>query len=233
MRQVDRLYQLQRIDDRIAQYERELEMWAKRRQEVEQALAAIRADQQAHQETLHRKEQRLREAEWTLKDMEKQVQKMNDRLYSKAIRSAKEAAALQAEIEQTRERRAALEDETLQLMIELDELGEELEEIIAKEERRVVEQKATAQQAAGETKALQEEIQDQQEAREEVAAQVDPDALQLYEQLREKGGGMAVARVVDNVCEGCHLEVAVLTRKAARGDELVRCEICGRILYVP
>ncbi len=232
MREVERLYRLQELDDGIALCERRLQEWAGRLQELERALAELRRSRHEGEQTLHQQEQRLRQAEGALWEQEGRLKELEKRLYSDAIRSQKEAQALQAEIEQLRAQKDRMESEALQLMLDLDERRARLAEQAAAESRTVGDHEALVQEIARQEALLRQQVEPLQASRARLAAETSPAALALYEQVRRTRGGRAVVRVVDNACEGCRLEVALLTRKAAAGAALVRCESCGRILFL-
>ena len=233
MREVERLYRLQELDDQLALHERKLQEWAGRRQALQQALSQAETARRAGEKALHEQERRLHQSERALKELEARLKEVEDRLYSETTRSAREAAAFQAEIEQLRRQKDGLEDEVLQGMLDLDEQCARLQRLVEEEGARTHEHEALARQADQEEAALQAQMARLREARAGLAAEVAPAALNLYEQVRRAHGGKAVARVRENTCAGCRLEVALLTRKAAMGDGLVRCEYCGGILYLP
>lgn len=59
------------------------------------------------------------------------------------------------------------------------------------------------------------------------------DIIPLYERLMKTKGGLALARMQDGKCEGCHMKLIASTVVAVQNDkEVTRCEDCGRILYV-
>ena len=62
-------------------------------------------------------------------------------------------------------------------------------------------------------------------------AKVSPRAIVIYEDVRRRKGGMAVARVIGGTCQGCRITVPEAIRKRAFGTEiLAQCPNCDRIL---
>lgn len=58
--------------------------------------------------------------------------------------------------------------------------------------------------------------------------------VDLYDLLFEKKDGIAVTTAVSGVCQGCMIELMPwLSVKVARGEEMVQCPQCSRILYAP
>ena len=64
-----------------------------------------------------------------------------------------------------------------------------------------------------------------------VVPDVEPDVLELYEDLRKQKKGIGVAALVDGVCQGCHEQLSAMELdKVKRVEGVRRCEHCRRIL---
>jgi predicted nucleic acid-binding Zn-ribbon protein len=60
---------------------------------------------------------------------------------------------------------------------------------------------------------------------------VDPELLELYEELRPQKKGIAAVALVDGVCQGCHEQLSsVEIDRLKRTEDTKRCEHCRRIL---
>ncbi len=232
MREVERLYRLQELDDGLALCERKIQEMAGQRKRLQEGLERIRNARQESTRRLHSQELRLRQTEGALWEDENRLKELESRLYSDTVRSEKEVRAMQNEIDRIRQQKDALEVEALQLMLNLDTQRAQLEELAAEEERLSQEYEALVRESTQQEALLRQEMEPLRASRQQLAAEISPQALVLYERLRRTQGGPAVARVVNNACSGCHLEVPLLTRKAALGEALVQCEHCGRILYL-
>lgn len=233
MRQVDRLYRLQQLDDELALAEQSDEEIVVRRQELQQTLKAIRQSCRESEKGLHSDEQNLRQAEWSLQETEGRLKELSDRLYSSAIRSVKEATALEEEIAQLRQQKDKHESDILELLEELDQKRARQSQLAEEEARRTRESEASEQEIAEEEASLRKKTARLRQVRAALVQEIPAATLDLYDRIRQTKGGVAVARVEGKTCQGCRLEVALLKRKAAMGEELVRCETCGRILYMP
>jgi predicted nucleic acid-binding Zn-ribbon protein len=69
-----------------------------------------------------------------------------------------------------------------------------------------------------------------QDARKKLEVQMDRRVLSLYERVRAKYG-RAVVPFEGKICLGCFMAVPTSTLSRQRGDALLICENCGRILY--
>jgi predicted nucleic acid-binding Zn-ribbon protein len=72
-----------------------------------------------------------------------------------------------------------------------------------------------------------------EQRRGELAARIDAASLELYQDLRQKRQGRAVAKVEQGMCQGCRLVLSMAELQRARiSQELVQCSSCQRILYL-
>jgi predicted nucleic acid-binding Zn-ribbon protein len=69
--------------------------------------------------------------------------------------------------------------------------------------------------------------------RADAAEPASADLLARYEQLSAQFDGVAVARLENGACDGCHIQlsaVAIDRLAKASDDAVVTCEECGRLL---
>jgi predicted nucleic acid-binding Zn-ribbon protein len=88
-------------------------------------------------------------------------------------------------------------------------------------------------QIAEEEVAIEAELERVRKERDELAAGIDAELLDEYEDLRKRSGGIAIARLVGGSCGGCHLglsAVEVDRIKKLPPDAPAHCEECGRLL---
>ncbi len=153
------------------------------------------------------------------------------RLYDGSIANAKELESLQHEIEHLKRRRSDREDELLALM-EIRE-GVEAEAVLAGErsERLRADVERVVEEADRELRAIGSELAARRAEREALAPTIEPDVLELYEDLRRQKKGVGAAALIDGVCQGCHEQLsAVELDRLKRTDGVRRCEHCRRIL---
>jgi predicted nucleic acid-binding Zn-ribbon protein len=91
---------------------------------------------------------------------------------------------------------------------------------------------ATQAELNTERAALTAQVGQQEQDREAVTSQTDPQSLRLYDGLRRTRGGLAVAEVAQRTCQGCRVSLpANLETRARTSEDLVLCQSCGRILH--
>jgi predicted nucleic acid-binding Zn-ribbon protein len=153
------------------------------------------------------------------------------RLYDGSVANAKELGSIQHEIENLKRRRSDREDEMLGLM----EVREELEtraseaQTTSDRSRSLVEEVGGA--ALEELTTIETVMVQRIASRQIVAAEIDPEVLDLYEDLRKQKKGIGAAALVDGVCLGCHEQLSAMELdKLKRSEGVKRCEYCRRIL---
>jgi predicted nucleic acid-binding Zn-ribbon protein len=161
-------------------------------------------------------------AEADLAATEGRVEAVSRRLYGGTVAAARELQALAADVESLKARASVLEDQVLELM----ETRQGLEALDARR------QTAAAALATAEA-AVDGDLARLAARRAEAARAVPADLQAVYDQLRSRLGGVAVARLIGNHCDGCHLTLPAMELDRIRhlpAGELVTCEQCSRIL---
>jgi predicted nucleic acid-binding Zn-ribbon protein len=172
-------------------------------------------------------------AEAELAASEERLAAVRRRMGSGDAASARDVTALSSGIDHLRERVSHLEDDILGAMDErapFDALVEGANsELAALEERR---QGLLGAVAAGEAR-IDHELSEAEGRRDAARQSVAPDLLAIYDRLRPRLDGVAVARLVGSHCDGCHLTLPATELDRLRReppDVVMYCEQCGRIL---
>jgi predicted nucleic acid-binding Zn-ribbon protein len=155
------------------------------------------------------------------------------RLYDGSVANARELDSITHEVENLKKRRGDREDELLALMEVREELeaqeraaGERSEALRARVEE-------VGSVAADELERLRTELKERSEVRAALAEKVDPEFLELYEDLRPQKKGIAAVALIDGVCQGCHEQLSsVYVDRLKRVEGPKRCEHCRRILVI-
>jgi predicted nucleic acid-binding Zn-ribbon protein len=158
------------------------------------------------------------------------------RLYSGSVTGVRELQSLQDEVAGLRRRARAMEDDLLDVLEALEPLQDEVSRLEDERDRLMAgvdELLGVIREAEA---AIDGELAEVEAARAEAAADVPDDLLAMYGRLREKLGGIGVARLEGGRCQGCHLTLPATEvdaiRRAPEGA-VVTHEECGRILVRP
>ena len=151
----------------------------------------------------------------------------------KTVIAPREAEALMHEIATIGERRDALDDQELAFLDEQSELAGE----VARLDDALPELEATAAATAGTLATAEAAITDELAAlaaeRTALVAGIDSAAVERYEFLRARLGGVAVAKLDGTRCSGCHLDLSRSELDAVKhvgAGEFADCPQCGRLL---
>ena len=193
-------------------------------------LARARETLQAERDQLGREQKRYEDE---AASVEAKAQHENTTLYSGKVTAAKELQAIQDEIASLHRRQTDLEDHVLELMEQIEPLDTELGAQAAEQQRLdalAISLTAAIAEAESEIDAELETVGD---SRAKAAAQIPADLMEEYERLRRAFGGVGVARLVGNRCDGCHLtlpSMEVDRIRHAPPDTPEHCSECDRIL---
>lgn len=231
MSQPFKLFRLQQVDSQIDQALTRLD-------EIERVLrdeAALQATAQTAQRAgarLDASKKDLRRAEDIARAQRTKIEQTEASLYGGSVRNPKELQDLQNESAALKRYLAVLEDRQLEAMIAMEEAEEEaqaahtaLEE--AKAHAHMKHARLTSEQGR-----LKDEVARLRSEREAAASSIEAEELDLYQRLRQKRAGLAVAKVADRACSACGTSLNSALLQAARSPSQVSyCETCGRILY--
>ena len=230
--ELEQLLVLQDRQQKIRQIENEIKTLPMQRKNLETQLAETAASVDALK-------QKARQVEIDRKKLELDVGTRTDsisRLKTQQYQTRKndEFQAMGHEIERYENEIRKLEDQELELMDQGDKLKVE---VGAAEKKAGATKDSIARQMndLGEkSKALDARLQELSKERKELAEKMDEDLLNRFERLFASKGDAAIVAVEHGVCTGCHMKLTTATVKDAEaGKEIVSCEQCGRILYVP
>ena len=174
-------------------------------------------------------------AERELRATEDRVVQVNARLYGGTVSASRELQALAADVDGLKKRASELEDRVLSLM----EQREPFDAAVAAVDAQLGELEARRLQLV-ESLTSSEAETDAELAR--LSAQrpslvdaVPKQLLDVYDRLRARLEGVAVARLTGGRCDGCHLSLPAVELDRIRHEAagtLEYCEQCGRILVI-
>jgi predicted nucleic acid-binding Zn-ribbon protein len=185
---------------------------------------------QGRRDELTRNEKRLEDEISMVRDKATQTDK---KLYSGTVNVPRELTALQEEMEALARRQRQLEDQELELMEQAEPLDADLVTFAA--ERTALDEQAVGLIAriAEEEVSIDAELADVVAKRADAVVGVPPELLSEYVSLRGALGGVGVARLSGNRCEGCHLTLSAVDVdriRRAPEDEIPHCTECNRLL---
>jgi predicted nucleic acid-binding Zn-ribbon protein len=231
MSQADQLYRLQQIDSEIRDKKKRLGDVLKAQKESE-ALLAARARSAAADEAHQQWQAHHRALSQELGAVGDKVKVSEESLYSGRIKNTKELSDLQKEIEALGRRRAAVEDQLLEVMVEGEE-KQSARATAAEELARLEDGWETSKASLkAEQDTLARRLNELIAQRQQQVSRITPAALRDYEYIvKQHRDGVAVAVLQVNRCLGCQVTVSAEKVRTVREGQLTTCGNCGRILY--
>jgi len=229
-KKIERLVILQAIDLRVQEMERE-------KSGIPQYIASLEEELRKEEEKFHAEKAEMeklgkgrRQKEKDLEEETDKVKKAESKVFE--IKTNKEYQAVLKEIESAKKLNRQREEEILEILEKLEQgqkritgAEKELEEKRKEMQRQVSELK---QKEASFEQEMAGEVRQKEEQEKEIPAEL----LSKYRMLAGKRQGIAVARVVQGVCQACHMNLRPqLYNELQRQETLIICPNCSRILF--
>lgn len=207
---------------------------------IREQVAAIDAEIATVDEQLAEIAERHHDLERQRKRLEDEAAIMSDKrvaidgkLYGGEVKASKELLALQDEATMLLDKQTEIEDQELELMESLESV--EGERAVAGGRRSELDERRAGIQAELDAAlaGIEAEVETVNGRRTEAVAGADPKLLASYEARKDQFDGVAVARLVNGACDGCHIRlsaVALDQMGKMADDAVVTCEECGRLL---
>ena len=231
--ELEKLVDLQKTDTNIRRLKKSIETAEERRagieQEFEQHAFSIR-EIQGNRDRLNTEradlERQISENKTYLERADRNLKHaQNQKEYETAMR---ETDAIQKQI-------AAFEAQIIEKMTALEEVEKELEsradEINTLDAKRAEAMAEFDSTLSAERAELDEELKRRNEAFVTLPAQL----AAVYNRLAQRSrDGIAVAEVVNGSCSACFMSLRPQMQvEVKRGDQIITCESCTRILFIP
>lgn len=229
---IARLFELQKLDINMEKLRRRAQQ-IKQAQTESDELKAARAASHAAEQELHHWHAAQKNAELEAESLTQRIQESETLLMSGKVRHAKELESLQDSIESLRRQHARVEEAGVEAMLQVEAATAQV--AVADGTLQTVEESWRS----GQTDLTQEEMKVKRlyaqlkQQRATAATGIEPETLALYDHLRERRAGIAVAPVQNGMCGVCHVQLPTGVVSAARNrhDEATYCPSCGRLLY--
>jgi len=210
---------------------RQMEELARQRAALEAEIRAAEDRVSAAEADLENSRAEGRHMGMDLETAEEKVSKFKDHILD--VKTNEELWALQREIDTAKEVAGALEEKIIEQMLR----GDEIEASISVRRSELAE--VTGRVERGRAAADSQEAVLVQERTEVEAAIADlrellpADLLHRYDDVKKVRRGVAVAEVIDEICQACHVTVRPqLYVETLDLNEIHGCENCRRIMFI-
>ncbi|MGI9610916.1 MAG: zinc ribbon domain-containing protein [Acidimicrobiia bacterium] len=183
-------------------------------------------------------EQRLRELNLALDKTngeltigEEKLAAEQNRLYAGGL-SARDADYLRQEVDMLGRKNTEMEDQVLELMEQREEQQKAVEALAAEIATKGEFKAALEHEIQASWKEIDAELARKETRKADIVPLVAEDLLELYEDLRPVKEGVAVGRLAEGVCGGCHLTLTAAEQLSVSRQDPPRCIHCRRILVL-
>lgn len=223
------LEELSSLDTDLRQIEEKL---GKYRGEMETLVAevkAIEARLKTDRESLSTMERARGELSTELRQMTQQIEKSRDKL--NRSRNERESNAAQRELEELRKLCRDREEEIERLTTAADGAKAAISEAEAKHAGLTQTIAGAEAGSSGELVTLEAEKKTKVGQREGIVKKIPVVLYRRYESIRTKRP-VAIARLVEGTCRGCHLAIPpMMFQRLRQSGEMDQCPSCRRIIY--
>lgn len=221
---------LQDLDRRITELQREVASLPRHIAAIEKTLESHIRKLEADRAALAANQRERKRLEGDIQTQEQQVSKFRDQMLQ--AKTNEQYAAFRNEIEYCEKEIRKFEDRILDRMAESEPLEQNVktaETDLNREKQQVEAEKLATRQRTAED---QKQLRELQGERGKAVAGMSSQVLSAYERIRKARKGIAVAEAVEGRCSACHMALRLqFFQDLRRGDQVMFCESCGRILY--
>jgi predicted nucleic acid-binding Zn-ribbon protein len=225
-----RVFELQQVELSIQGHIKQLEemdLRIRHNDQFEQAEAGLKVAESGRAAI----EKQYKELDAEAETLRAQISQVNDKLYGGKIKNPKELVGYEQESGIFKASLAKKDDVLLDMMEKLESGKANI--------KKLKEVYKTAQGAweseKTELKALvdegKKELSELEKKRGELLSSIDKDTLAAYEGLKGRKG-QVVVKVEQGRCLGCRVALSINELQRTRGNAIVTCGNCGRILYL-
>jgi len=151
------------------------------------------------------------------------------------IKTNQEYKALDREIYEAKIHQTRVEDQLLEKMEFVEQENIQIRETSRELDARAPELQQETSGIEEKISQIERTIEELQTKRSEVSREIDEAALKRYERILTGKSAPVLVPVVNGACQGCHLVVTAAVESVLRRGEadIITCENCSRILYIP
>ncbi len=231
MTDMARLHDLQKIDILQEKLRRRLLQLQKLLAEPAELLDA-RTEGLRLEAALHEWNGKQKDAELAEQSLSQRIATAEAKMMGGSIRDPKELQALQLSVEALRRQRSGVEEQNVEALLFSEDLAAQQalqSDVIQKLEAAWAARHADYIAEEAKLKRTAVQLRGQRSRIVEAAPVSD---IALYEDLRRRKAGVAVATIANNLCSACNMKVPTGVVSSARNHSSeVYCTSCGRLLF--
>jgi len=227
---MEQLIELQGIDTKLKDLNDLLGDLPSKVQGLNEQEDSIKNSLVDNKERLKELEVELHKKEVNVSQLDGKIATLKDQLF--LVTNNKQYDALMKEVDYLKEKKSALENESIELLEEKEQLLDsiesmetELKDLTEDLSKRREKLESAISESADEKSILERERQDRVD-------KIDLNIVSVYDKVMGARDGLAVVHVEGTGCGGCGAHIPPQTVTEVRAETRIhRCDICGRFLY--
>ncbi|MBN1427679.1 MAG: hypothetical protein JXB07_04785 [Anaerolineae bacterium] len=231
MSQTAALYHLQTLDSQIDTIRKRLDEIARLLSQDDVLQAAQIALTNAEQSHI-KWHARQTELELERASVQEEVKDTETRLYSGKISNPRELTDLQDKLAELNRRSESLEEPILEAMLAVEADTTTVEQAQKALDRVVNERSHQFGELDKEQTTFSEQLTQLLAETEQERSHINIQHLEIYDQLRQRPGGLAVTLLKGDECGVCGVELTSQMAQRVRRGDVLTCPTCNRILHV-
>lgn len=168
-------------------------------------------------------------SEGELEILETKLTEHETRLFAGSM-SARETEYMRLEVESLKGQRDAKEERVLGMLESVDPVRQTVADLDGSIDSTTAEKTSLEGIIKAEWKKIDAELARKEERKKDALIPVPDDLVEIYEKLRQMKEGVAIGRLENGVCGGCHMTLSATEQAEALDADLPRCVHCRRIL---
>lgn len=173
----------------------------------------------------------LDKADGELSIIEAKLAETETRLYAGGM-SGKETEYKRLEVQSLRGQQEAMETRVLVLIDQKETLDEQLAKIVSVVDGLSATERDLEATIASAWKEIDAVLGRKEERKREMVPAIPPELFEIYETLRRIKEGVAISRIHDGNCGGCHLHLSTAELVDAANSDPPRCVHCRRLIVL-
>lgn len=231
MNQLWLLYQLSLVDRDIEKNRKSLK-GLQGAEALEKELAGIEKKLAVEEELLKKTRLEMKKAEMEADSLDTRKKKLKEKIYGGKSVNPKELQSWQTEVENLQAKQDDMEDGILETMSTVEEMNSRISSLQGEKQDKISEIASATEKQAEEKTRLNRELSGLENRRQKFTGGLEPAVLGKYDQIRLlKDDKVAVARIEDDACGGCYMNVPDSRIKQVQAHRIITCDTCMRILY--
>jgi len=224
------LIELQQIDSQIISLKHTLDTIPSELKKIDGMINKFDKEFENEKKKLQDLEKKRKEKERQIEDLHEKIKKLKEK--TSQIKTNKEYQALLLEISLIEDSIKKEEDNLLLMFYEIDENIKILEKSRKEWESKKNEILQLRKDIESDAEKINNEIENLKEKRKNIVSQLPSELYEEYKELMKKHKGLAVAEVIDEICQGCFLHIPPQLYVEIKLNQTIKyCPQCGRILY--